>query len=291
MARKELTNPQDHPELSPYESPPQAAPPSQQGPGFFGCFQNTLALIVLAFVVVVLVGGTIFYLVVRESSDATESVVGDVTDLLGGGPSYTAIEVRQLILTEYESFWLESYRQTQAIDVYASNEWPGILPGRRSLRYLGFVTVTAGVDLDLLEEADITYEGETLVITLPQPQVRDCILDEQSSRYYDRQCSAAGVVDAGCGGLEDILRERALLTAATENTPYIFDEAQENAIERLGGFLTAVGVQSVRFEVSEVQIPLVAQTGTCSVPIIDDGDGDLEVTIDEPEFITPTPNP
>jgi len=292
-------NPQPNRPLSPYEDPnlnpyyrnTSSPPPPASGGGFFGCFQNTFAIILLTLIFLLVLGAVVIIVGIRDANNTAENIVDSIAEVFDSEPSVTQIQVRQIILAQNDTRWLESYRETQSIDITAKNDWPGLLPGQRSLSYLAFVTVSAGIDLDLIEAGDIEVRGSEVNIRIPRPQLRDCILDLEQSRYYERNCSAVGVIDAGCGGLEDLLKNRALQTAATENVSRIQEEAYESAAETLQDLVeTLAGVERVNISVSETEIPLVSEGGTCAVPLPDDNNASVEIH-GTPILMTATPQP
>jgi hypothetical protein len=182
-------------------------------------------------------------------------------------PTATPIPPEAVIAIVDREAWLESNRILLNLpNLYAENEWPGILPGTRRLRYNAYVTITAGVDLELIGFDDIRIEGTTAYITLPPAQIKDCVLDETASSYFDRRCTAAGVVDAGCGGLEDDLREIARVEAARANHEIVLQDAFRNAAEVVQDLIEPLGLEEVIIEESQEPLPLVAQNGTCYMP-------------------------
>jgi hypothetical protein len=179
--------------------------------------------------------------------------------------------VRQIILAVRQEAWLETVRETQALDLQASNDMPGVIPGRRSLRYQAFVTVTAGVDLEQVTDADIVADGNRITITLPHAQLKDCILDLESSRYYDSSCTVIG-----CGGLETVLRDQAMQAAATQERDRLLAEAWNNAAEEMQNIGESFGADEVAIVQSTEFLGPVAEGGTCYNPTTD-------------PLITPTP--
>jgi hypothetical protein len=260
--RRDLT--EYDPDFSPAVAPQggQAGyPPSRVQTNAWGCLRDSIAIIVLGLVVAGFGLGAYWYLFIREAGDTTENVVSDVLDsLFGSGQQVTTVNVRQMILAVRQEAWLETVRETQALDVYAEIGMPSPLPGTRSMRYQAFVTVTAGVDMELLQEDDFMADGTTLTVTLPNAQLKDCILDQDASRFYDRSCNLVG-----CGNLEDILVSRALDAAATENTERLYQEAFENASEYLQDLGQNLGFEQVTVQRDSANLPPVAQGGTCAV--------------------------
>lgn len=254
-------------ELEPYEpdyspayresTPP---PPPRPSVGIFGCLRDSLAIVVLGVVVLAMLGGAYWYLAVRETADTTENIFESI---FGSGDQVTNVDVRQIILAVRQEAWLETVRETHYVEVSADIAMPSPLPGRRSMKYGAFVTVTAGMDLELLADDHFRVEGDTVIITLPNAQTKDCILDEDASRYFDRNCSIVG-----CGNLEDILRQEALKTAAMYEIERLHQEAFENAAEYLQELGQNLGFEQVEIERDGQTLEPVAKGGTCQIAII-----------------------
>jgi hypothetical protein len=182
-------------------------------------------------------------------------------------PTPTPIPPGLIINTINQEAWLETARVSAFIsNLRAENDWPGLLPGKRSLRYNAVVIITAGIDFGLLAEQDIIVNGQNVIIQLPSPQVRDCFLDEAASTYYDRNCSAAGVVDVGCGGLEDELRGKALDAAAAAEFDDLLNMAFENAEETVESLLVGLpGIETLTIVRSSEILPDLSPAGTCAL--------------------------
>lgn len=234
--------------------------------GFFGCMQNSIAITILSALVLTLIIGTIWLLSIRATGDATASVFDSIGNIFRGGENITTVDVNQFILGVRQEAWLETARELQQLELYAENDYPGILPGRRSLRYQALVTVTAGIDLQQMTADDFIVDGAVVTVVLPPAQLKDCILDEATSRYYDRSCSAAGMVDIGCGGLEEVLRQQAMQTAATENTDRLLEEAFASGAEYIQNLGRNFGFSEILIERQSAALPTVANGGTCYTP-------------------------
>jgi hypothetical protein len=106
--------------------------------------------------------------------------------------------------------------------------------------------VEAGVDLKDLGKDDVSVNGETVTINLPEPEILSAGLDEGKTRVYDRDFSPLNIRP------DDDLVEKARLRAvekiedaARENR--ILDTAEQNAEESIRGFVTTLGFDEVRF--------------------------------------------
>jgi hypothetical protein len=106
--------------------------------------------------------------------------------------------------------------------------------------------VEAGVDLKDLGKDDVSVNGETVTINLPEPEILSASLDEGKTRVYDRDFSPLNIRP------DDDLVEKARLRAvekiedaARENR--ILDTAEQNAEDSIRAFVTTLGFDEVRF--------------------------------------------
>jgi Protein of unknown function (DUF4230) len=105
--------------------------------------------------------------------------------------------------------------------------------------------VEAGVDLGDITKDDVSVEGDSVTIDLPQPEILSASLDEEKTRVYDRDLSPLNVRP------DDQLVEEARLqavekikVAAQENE--ILDTAENNAEDSVRAFVTTLGFEEVR---------------------------------------------
>lgn len=237
-------------------------PKKRGGIGFFGCTLGSVGIIGISALIL-----TVFMLIayiysIQTAGDTTSSIFESIRGIFES-EEVIEIDVREFILGVEQQAWLEGARSNNNLDVYASNEWPGILPGRRSLRYDAFVTVTGGVDLELIDSDDFVTDGTSVTVILPPAQIKDCILDEEASAYYDRKCTAAGIIDAGCGGLEEILRERAIQEASLGEHEMLLTDAFDSVTEIVQNLGYSFGYEEVIVLQSEAPVARVANDGTC----------------------------
>ncbi len=107
--------------------------------------------------------------------------------------------------------------------------------------------VEAGVDLSEVGEDDVRVEGETVTISLPDPEVLSASLDEQKTRVYDRDFSPLNLrPDDDLVEEARASAEERIEAAARENG--ILDTAETNAEGSIGAFVQALGFERVRFE-------------------------------------------
>src|ERR671914_1468956 len=106
--------------------------------------------------------------------------------------------------------------------------------------------VEAGVDLGDIHKDDVSVNGDSVTIDLPQPEILSASLDEEKTRVYDRDFSPLNVRP------DDDLVEEARLQAvkkirdaARENE--ILVTAEHNAEDSVRAFVTTLGFEEVRF--------------------------------------------
>lgn len=177
------------------------------------------------------------------------------------------IDITQIVQKVEQQAWIEGARKiNEKYELHIKRDRPGPL-GTDSLRYDAYVTITAGVDLEWFTEEDIDIQGNNLVIYLPSPQIRDCILNEQDSRFHDDNCAIAGVIPTGvCDDLEDELRMKALSAASAADADHseLLSQAFEGASETVLKLVENIeGVEKVTIEQSPKEIPLFSSAGTC----------------------------
>jgi hypothetical protein len=120
--------------------------------------------------------------------------------------------------------------------------------------------VTAGVDLSILEEADINVTGDDSVwVMLPPSEIFVATLDNERTQVYDRN---RGWLTRGDVQLESEARREAehlILQAACDDG--ILEKAAEDAESQLTRFLGLL-----EFE----EVTVIAQVGECDVNETDD---------------------
>jgi hypothetical protein len=106
--------------------------------------------------------------------------------------------------------------------------------------------VEAGVDLGDIDKGDVSVNGDSVTIDLPEPEILSASLDEASTRVYDRDFSPLNIRP------DDRLVEEARLRAlqkvemaARKNG--ILDTAEANAEKSVRTFVTTLGFDEVRF--------------------------------------------
>jgi hypothetical protein len=107
--------------------------------------------------------------------------------------------------------------------------------------------VEAGVNLADVDKDDVSVDGDTVTINLPEPEILSASLDEEKTHVYDRDFSPLNVRPDD--DLVEKARAQALVKikgAARENE--ILDTAEQNAENSISAFVTTLGFKEVRFE-------------------------------------------
>jgi hypothetical protein len=106
--------------------------------------------------------------------------------------------------------------------------------------------VEAGVDLGDIDKDQVSVNGDSVTIDLPEPEILSASLDEERTRVYDRDFSPLNfrpdddlVEEARLQAVEKITE------AARENE--ILDTAEHNAEDSVRAFVTTLGFEEVRF--------------------------------------------
>ena len=106
--------------------------------------------------------------------------------------------------------------------------------------------VEAGVDLGDIDKDQVSVNGDSVTIDLPEPEILSASLDEERTRVYDRDFSPLNVRP------DDDLVEKARLRAvekiedaARENK--ILATAERNAEDGIRAFVTTLGFDEGRF--------------------------------------------
>ena len=107
--------------------------------------------------------------------------------------------------------------------------------------------VEAGVDLASLGRDDVKVNGETVTISLPEPEILSVSLDEQKTGVYDRDFGPLNLHP------DDDLVEQARAAAVDRieqaaRDEDILDQAEQNAEDSIRAFVSTLGFEEVRFE-------------------------------------------
>ena len=106
--------------------------------------------------------------------------------------------------------------------------------------------VEAGVDLASLDRDDVKVNGETVTISLPEPEILSVSLDEQKTGVYDRDFGPLNLRP------DDDLVEQARAAAVDRieqaaRDEDILDQAEQNAEDGIRAFATSLGFEEVEF--------------------------------------------
>lgn len=245
------------------------------------CFVQSLLILCATLIVLVAIFVALPFLGLREFRNSVTDPIGKGLESLGKGlagvevclvdcgDDVTVIDEGPIIAAIDKEAWFEGARQTDNIpQLTITKPWPvDTITGDRSLRYNAFVEVTAGVDFELIDDVSsvIVVDGRNITITLPPPQVRECVLDETNSFYYDRQCEIVGVVSA-CGELEDELRQAAIAAAANADHEELLEEAFEETADFVKGIIRATNtkVEKITVLMGDTPISQYSDQGLCT---------------------------
>lgn len=108
--------------------------------------------------------------------------------------------------------------------------------------------VEAGVDLSAVDKNDVSVNGQSVSINLPEPQIVSVSLDEKETRIYDRDMGLMPRITPSDDLAEEARddAEERIEQAAREND--ILDYADRNAEDSIRAFLLALDFEEVRFE-------------------------------------------
>jgi hypothetical protein len=143
---------------------------------------------------------------------------------------------------------LATVRWTESVPVTKESGgevWERVFGGEKVL-VIATGSVEAGVDLGDIHKGDVSVNGGTVTIDLPEPQTLSASLDEQSTRVYDRDLSPLNFYP------DDDLVEEARLRAvekieASARENGILDTAEANARDSIRAFVASLGFEEVRF--------------------------------------------
>ena len=143
---------------------------------------------------------------------------------------------------------LATVRWTESVPVTRESGgdlWERVFDGEKVL-LIATGNVEAGVDLGDMHKDDVSVNGDTVTIDLPEAEILSASLDEKTTRVYDRDFSPLNFRP------NDDLVEKARLRAvkkieASARENGILDTAQGNAEDSIRAFVTTLGFEEVRF--------------------------------------------
>jgi hypothetical protein len=139
--------------------------------------------------------------------------------------------------------WTESLPVTKET---GGNIWDRVFGGERVL-LIATGNVEAGVDLGDVHKDDVSVNGDTVTINLPEAEIFSASLDDKTTRVYDRDMSPLNFHP------DDDLVEKARLRAvekieASARENGILNTAEGNVQNSIRAFVTSLGFERVRFE-------------------------------------------
>lgn len=115
------------------------------------------------------------------------------------------------------------------------------------VRLVAVGDVDAGVNFADLGRDDVRVRGETVTISLPEPEILSVSLDEDETRVYDRDFGPLNFRpdDDLAEEARDVAVDR-LEEAAREDD--VLERAETNAEDNIRAFVTSLGFEEVKFE-------------------------------------------
>ena len=141
---------------------------------------------------------------------------------------------------------LATVRWTESVPVTresGGDVWERLFDGEKVL-LIATGNVQAGVDLGDIHQDDVSVEGDTVTIDLPEAEILSASLDEETTRVYDRDFSPLNLRP------DDDLVEEARLRAVEEISASarengILDTAEGNAEDSIRAFVSTLGFEEV----------------------------------------------
>jgi hypothetical protein len=143
---------------------------------------------------------------------------------------------------------LAAVRWTESVPVTKESGgdiWERVFDGEKVI-VIATGNVEAGVDLGDIHKGDVSVDGDTVTIDLPDAEILFASLDEETTRVYDRDLSPLNFHPD-----DDLVQEARLRAvekieaSARENG--ILDTADQNAQNGIRAFVTTLGFDEVRF--------------------------------------------
>jgi hypothetical protein len=143
---------------------------------------------------------------------------------------------------------LATVRWTESVPVTRESGgdiWDRVFDGEKVL-LIATGKVEAGVDLGDIHKDDVSVDGDTVTIELPEAEILSASLDEKTTRVYDRDFSPLNFRPD-----DDLVRKARLRAVgkleATARENGILDTAEGNAEDSIRAFVTTLGFEKVRF--------------------------------------------
>jgi hypothetical protein len=143
---------------------------------------------------------------------------------------------------------LATVRWTESVPVTRESGgdiWDRVFDGEKVL-LIATGKVEAGVDLGDIHKDDVSVDGDTVTIDLPEAEILSASLDEKTTRVYDHDFSPLNFRPD-----DDLVRKARLRAVgkleATARENGILDTAEGNAEDSIRAFVTTLGFEKVRF--------------------------------------------
>lgn len=146
-------------------------------------------------------------------------------------------------------------------------QWGNFTLGRTDLLYIGYGEVRAGIDLAEINEQSIQQQGETLIVTLPPPQILDQKIDVERSRIYHYDRGFLNLGPDTAPELQTLAQRQTLakITAAACDQG-ILNQANQKAEVALASLLKSTGHHQVEIKTTNPTV--------CAIPSAQDLSGD-----------------
>ena len=259
----------DQEEEDPRYYGPQMYEPRSAGPS--GCAGATLYLVLgflAVFLIILLVGRQTLNTVVPNVNlpAQIEQVIASPTPVvrdLGG----TIQQIRSLNRLETQNFSVERVIEAGV----EGNAFQNLLFGDRIL-LIASGNVSAGIDLSKLETGDVelSEDGNTITIRLPQSEIFNTSLDNDRTRVYDRE---QGLLAPQNQDLETQARQAAedeILQAACEGD--IMQRSADEAVDAMEQFLRLLEFEDITVTAEAgqcIDVPTVPTLPTVTVTVPD----------------------
>lgn len=112
--------------------------------------------------------------------------------------------------------------------------------------------VIAGLDLSTMQAEDFAGSGDAIIIKLPAPQILETILDNNSTRVFDRDLGLFTKGDLDLEATARQLAEGEIRQAACDSG--ILEEANESAVQQLTLLFKTAGFE---------EVSIITTPGTC----------------------------
>ncbi len=206
-----------------------------------GALSATVLAVLLVVLLACLFGTGFLYMQAR----------GQVSDLASRAPLRETVVIRTdtpTVVRRVQALAkLETSRYTLEKILDAERTRQGVptwLAGEK-LVFVAHGEVVAGLDLSKLSEDDVQVVGDTLTITLPEPEILYSRLDNENSYVYDRDEGLFSEADKDLEGHVRATAEQQLRESALEDG--ILDEARANGEQSLEALLGSMGFSEVEF--------------------------------------------